>query len=230
MATALDMIKKSLRLMSAIGQANPNPTASQAADALASMNSMLESWSVERLSVYQILEESFSWTSGQSSRTIGSGGNFSTTRPTRISDGFTKISGIDYPYRVVDKAEYDSIASKTTQSSYSDVIFYDPVATTGVLYAYPVPSATVEIHINSWKQLQSFAALTTVVTLPPGYQRAIEYNLAIELQGEYPDLPLPDSVVNIAQKSLAVIKKFNTPTLISRSGLTGGRYNIFSDA
>lgn len=229
MATALDMIKKSLRLFSAIGQANPNPSSGQSTDALASLNSMLESWSIERFTVYQILEETFSWPSGQSSRTIGSGGNFSTTRPTRIADGFTRISDIDYPYRSIDKNQYDAIAAKTTQSSYPDVIFYDPAATLGVLYAYPVPSATVSIKIKSWKQLQSFAALTDNVTLPPGYQRAIEYNLAIELQGEYPDLPLSDSVVNIAQKSLAAIKKFNTPTLISRSELTGRRYNIFAD-
>lgn len=230
MATVLDMIKKSLRLKLVIGQANPNPTPSQATNAMETLNSMLESWALERLIIYQILEETFSWTSGQSSRTIGSAGNFVTTRPTRIEDGFTRISGIDYPYRSIDKAEYDSIASKTTQSSYPQVIFYDPVATAGVLYAYPVPSATVSVHLKSWKQLQSFSALTDVVALPPGYQRAIEYNLTVELDGEYPDLPLSDSVVSIANKSLAAIKKFNSPTLISRSGLTGGRYNIFADA
>lgn len=229
MATALDMIKKSLRLISAIGQANPTPTAGQATDSLAALNSMLESWSIQRLFVYKIYDETVSWTSGQSSRTIGSGGNFSTTRPSRVLDGFTRISNIDYPYRSIDKDEYDAIANKTIQSSYPDVIYYDNTASLGVLYAYPVPNATLSIHLNTWKQLQSFAALTDVVALPPGYQRAIEYNLAIELQGEYPDLPLPDSVVRIAGQSLADLKRFNAPVITSKIGLSGGRYNIFSD-
>ena len=229
MASALDMIKKSLRLISAIGQANPEPGATAATDHLASLNSMLESWSLQRLFVYQVYDETVSWTSGQSSRTIGTGGNFSTTRPTRLEDGFTRISNIDYPYRSIAKHEYDSIANKTTQSSYPDVIYYDNTASLGVLYAYPVTNATVSIHLNTWKQLQSFSALTTAAALPPGYQRAIEYNLAIELQGEYPDLKLPDSVVRIAGQSLADLKRFNAPVIMSTIGLSRGRYNINAD-
>lgn len=230
MATALDMIKKSMRLFGAIGQSN-EITASQASDALDTLNSMLESWSIERLFVYQIYDETVSWTSGQSSRTIGSGGNFNTTRPSRLEDGFTRISNIDYRYRSISKQEYDAIADKTTQSSYPDVIYYDNTASLGVLYAYPVPNATVSIHLNTWKQLQSFSALTTVLALPPGYRRAIEYNLSVELQGEYPDLGVPQSVIEIARQSKAAIKTQNYPEIISNLGLgVGRRYDIYSDA
>lgn len=230
MATALDMIKKSMRLSGAIGQSK-EITASQASDALDTLNSMLESWSIERLFVYQIYDETVSWTSGQSSRTIGSGGNFNTTRPSRIEDGFTRISNIDYRYRSISKDEYDAIANKTTQSSYPDVIYYDNTASLGVLYAYPVPNATVSIHLNTWKQLQSFSTLTTVLALPPGYRRAIEYNLTVELQGEYPDLALHQSVIEIARQSKAAIKTQNYPEIISNLGLGGGRrYDIYSDA
>jgi len=229
MATALSMIKKALKKFGAIGQGN-EITSLQASDALDTLNSMLDSWSIERLFVYQIADETVSWTASQSSRTIGSGGNFNTTRPSRIANGFTRISGQDYPYRAIDKAEYDSIVTKTTESSYPEVIYYDNTPTLGVLYAYPVPSSTVSIHLNTWKQLQSFSALTTAVDLPPGYQRAIEYNLAIELHGEYQDLELPASVIEIAKQSKAAIKTFNTPTLISNLGLGGGgRYNIYAD-
>ena len=229
MATALDMIKKSMRLLGVIGLGK-TITAQEASDALSSLNSMLESWSLERLFVYQIYEEVVSWTSGQSSRTIGSGGNFNTTRPTRIGNGFTRISNIDYPYQVIDKDEYDAIANKTTQSSYPDVIYYDNTATLGVLKAYPVPNATVSVHLNTWKQLQQFAALTTDLAMPPGYQRAIEYNLPIEIQGEYPDMKVPESVIEIARQSKATIKAMNSPTLNANLGfVTGRRYNIYSD-
>lgn len=229
MATALGMINKSLRLIGAIGQGKA-ATATEAADALDALNMMLESWSIERLSVYHLYDETVSWTASQASRTIGSGGNFNTTRPTKIEDGFTRISNVDYSYRSITKQEYDSISDKTTQGSYPEVIAYDPVASLGVLYAYPVPSATVSIHIMTWKQLQSFTALTDVVALPPGYRRAIEYNLAIELQGEYPDLAIPESVVRIATQSKAALKSANITTLISNLGLGGsGRYDIYSD-
>lgn len=225
MATILDVIKKALRPYGV-----SNPTATEADDALSAANAMLESWSIERLYVYHILEETFTWSSGNASRTIGSGANFSTTRPTRIAGGFTRISNVDYPFRVIDKEEYDAIANKTTQGQYPEYIYYDNAATTGVIYGYPVPSTSISIHINSWKQLQSFTALTDVIALPPGYRRAIESNLSIELQGDYPDLQLPDSVVEIARQSKAAIKSFNLPTIIANLGLGGGRrYDIYSD-
>lgn len=229
MATALDIIKKSMRLKGAIGRNDPVP-AQEASDHLSSLNQMLAAWSIERLMVYQILQENFTWTSGQSSRTIGSGGNFSTTRPSRIEDGFSRISNIDYPYKVITKQQYDAIADKTTQSSYPDYVYYSPSMATGTLYAYPVPSANLDFYVNSWKQLQSFTALTDSVSLPPGYERAIVYNFAVELDGEYPDLPLPDSVVKIATESKAAIKDLNITPLIASLGIgTGRRYDINAD-
>jgi len=228
--TALDMIKKALRLIGAIGRNDP-VTSQEATDHWSTLNSMLESWSIERLMVYQIYEETLTWASGQSSRTIGSGGNFDTTRPTRIANGFSRISNIDYPYVVISKEEYDAIADKTTQSSYPDYIYYAPSMSLGTLYAYPVPSASLAFHLNSWKQLQAFTGTTTPLSLPQGYQRAIEYNLAIEIQGEYPDLVLPESVVKIARESKAAIKTINSPVILAELGMSAGRrYNIYSDS
>jgi hypothetical protein len=225
MATILDVIKKSLRPYGV-----SNPTATEASDALSAVNAMLESWSIERLYVYQIMEETFTWAGGNTSRTIGVGGNFNTSNPTNIVSGFTRINSIDYPFDVIEKNEYDAIAAKSTQSQYPDKIYFDNAATLGTLYAYPVPSASISIHINSWKPLQSFTALTDVVALPPGYRRAIEACLSVELQGDYPDLPLPASVIEVAKQSKSSIKTFNTPTIYADLGLGGGRrYNIFSD-
>ena len=73
--------------------------------------------------------------------------------------------------------------------------------------------------------------MTDQLALPPGYRRAIESNLAVELQGDYPDIELPASVVEVARQSKAALKKFNTPTLIANLGLGGGgRYSIYVDA
>lgn len=229
MTTVLDIIKRSLRLFSAIGQGNA-PTASEASDALNVLNSMIDSWSIDRLIVYQILEENFTWSGGQISQTIGPAGNFNTVRPNRIDGIFARVNNVDYVTRLVDKRSYDSIAVKTTQSTYPNIMFYDPAVTIGVLYAYPVPSGALNMHIKSWKQLQSFTSLTDVVLLPPGYQRAIEYNLSCELSGEYPDLTLPSLVLQKSVESLAAIKTLNAPTLIGNIGMGKGmRYNIYAD-
>lgn len=228
MASALDVIKKSMRLIGALGQSE-TPTADEASDALASLNSMLEAWSIEKLMVYQILKENFTWASGQSSRTIGVGGNFNTTRPTKIENGFTRISNQDYHFIVVDKEVYDAQYDKTALGDFPSIVYFEQAVPLATIYGYPVPNASIDFHFNSWKQLQSFSTLTTNLSLPAGYQRAIEYNLGIELHGEYPDLPLPDSVGLIARQSKAAIKRINNVTLISQTEISGtARSNILS--
>jgi hypothetical protein len=230
MATASDIINRSLRMLSVIGSGK-SATASEASDALNILNAMIDSWSIDRLTVYQILEETFTWAASSTSRTIGPTGDFVTVRPNSVEGGFSRINNVDYLFKMIDKRDYDSIAVKTTSSTYPNVIFYDPTATNGTLYAYPVPNASLSVHLKSWKQLQSFTTLTDSLTLPPGYQRAIEYNLAVELSTEYPDLPLSDLVRQKATESLSAIKTINSPTLLSATGLgKGRRYNIYADA
>lgn len=229
MATALDMIKRSMRLLGALGQGEV-PTAQEATDGLNALNTMLDSWLVDRLMVYQILEETFTWTANASSKTIGSGGDFNTTRPTRILPGFTRINSVDYPYEVIDQDQYDALPYKTVTSSFPDKIYYDNAATLGTLYAYPIPNADVSLHLNSWKQLQSFTTLSTALTLPPGYQRAIEFNLAVEFAPEL-GLPVPANVAQIANQAKAAIKRFNAPQIVSGfdpAVTGGGRSNIIS--
>jgi|SRR3990167_258196 len=230
MPTLLDTIKKSMRLIGALGQSE-SPTASEATDGMAAANALLESWSIERLMVYQIQQDVYTWASGNASRTIGSSGNFNGTRPTKIENAFTRINDIDYPYQVVDKEIYDAIADKTTQSSYPEVIYFSQASPLATIFGWPVPSASISFYVNSWKQLQQFTSLTTDVAMPAGYQRAFDFNLGVELHAEYPELPLPESVVMIARQSKAVIKSLNTPSMVAQVdwGMRGRPSNIRSD-
>src|SRR5260221_9921674 len=85
MATASSMILRGLTMLGDKIVGDTLTTAEQTAY-LAVLNTMLESWSTERLLVYQIVEESFTLVIGSSDYTIGSGGNFNTARPTKVED------------------------------------------------------------------------------------------------------------------------------------------------
>lgn len=221
MATALDIIEKSMRLFGGLADGE-SATASEASDGLDALNGMLESWSIDRLMVYHILQENFTWASGQASRTIGTGGNFNTTRPTKIVSGFTRINNVDHPFRVVERQFYDAVIDKTVQSSYPEIIYYDATMSTGTLYAYPVPNASISVYLNSWKQLQQFSALTTELALPPGYRRAIEYNFAVEFAPEF-GMEVSDKVERIANTSKAAIKRINAPSMVATIELSQGK-------
>ena len=185
-------------------------TASEASDALNILNSMLENWATKRLMVYQIVQSSYTWAAG-ASHTIGPAGDFNATRPIRIEEGthFRDATGIDIPVEIIrNRSTYDAIASKADASTYPAYLFYDPAYPLGVLYAYPAPSASITLRLNTWQTLQSFASLTTDLALPPGYRWAIEHNLAMALEPVF-SMPAPASVAREAKSAMSDLMRVN---------------------
>src|SRR3990167_2307112 len=238
MATALSMITRAMRLARAIGKGEPLDS-DESADGLVALNAMLDSWQIDRLFVYQIVQGSYTWPASTTSLTIGSAGNFNVQRPVRIDSAFVVDSNSQwYPVDVLqDRTEYDSIVTKTTESSLPKYLFMDSAYPLGVIYLYPVPSVALTLKLNTWQTLQSFASLATDIALPPGYQRAIEYSLAEEFGPEF-GVTIPPKVEKIALQSRAAIQNLNMPSLVARvdSGVAslglldgGGRYNIYAD-
>jgi len=229
MATALDVIKRSMRLIGALGDGE-NPTASEGADCLDALNGMLDAWWSKTLAVFYTRSESFTWPSATVSRTMGPTGDFVTTRPSQIVGAFQRISDIDYPIEILDgRAEYDRIPDKTTGSSLITRIYVEYQATNLVLYCWPVPNAAATVHFQSHARLQSFASLVTDVALPPGYKRALEYNLAMEIAPEF-QVQVPPLVAVNAAGSLRGIKRTNLKLqdMPMEVGLIGSRRSAYN--
>ena len=214
MATALDIVKRSMRLIGALG-GGETPTADEQTDGLDALNTMLDSWSIQRLSIYQVQEEAFTWSASAASKTMGASGDFNTTAPAEIEGAFQRINDIDYPLMIANEAQWSSIPAKSTQSSLSTWLYAAYGAPLVTLYVWPVPSESMTIHIRSWKALQNFASATTALAMPPGYKEAIEYNLAINLADEY-QRPVPPNVFRRAVTSKRNLKQRNTRVPNSR--------------
>lgn len=221
MATALSMIQRSMRVARVIGKGETLDD-DEAQDGLTALNSMLDSWQTERLSVYQIREESFTWAGSSQSRTVGSGGNFSTDRPVRVDPSSAFVSNsIDYaigPRGLIDVSAWAAIPDKTTQSTIPWLLYPEYGTTLVTLYAYPIPSASITFKLRSWKRLQSFSALTDALDLPPGYEEAIVFNLAERFGLEF-GKELSRTAQRIASVSKANIRKINAdvPTMTSEA-------------
>lgn len=209
--TASSMILRSLRLLGekVIGD---TLTANEQTAYLADLNTMLDGWSIDWSMIHQILQENCPLVSGTASYTIGPGGAFSTTRPTQICDPcFVRDSGnLDYPLTIIDSDQYGSIRLKSVAGTYPRYLFYDNANVNGMgtIFLYPKPTTSLTLYIDSWKQLQQFAVITSPLILPPGYQRAIESNFAIEVSGGFANVDA--SVIKIAKESLADVKRINS--------------------
>lgn len=195
---------------------------------LSVLNGMLESWNLESLMLYQELQENFVLDAGDGAYTIGVGGNFNTTRPISIISAFIREGGSDYPLKLINDAAYNGIRSKSIAGTYPSFLYYDQayVSGLGTIKLYPIPSAGLTLYISTLKQLTLSANCDEVIALPPGYQRAIESNFAIEAAAGY--IPVSNEVAKIAKESKAAIKNVNAPSNHLKIEMVGGgRSNIF---
>lgn len=221
-----------LRSMRMIGEKARGETLSsdEATECLAELNSMMDSWSVDRTKVYQLKQESFPLSSNTIAYTIGTGATFNTDRPTKIVDPcfIRDTSNLDSYLTVVNDETYGSIVQKNVGVSYPTYLYYNygfDSSGHGTISLYPAPQGSLTLFINSWKQLQNFANVSTALALPPGYQLAIESNFAVHLAAGLK--PVSAEVVKIARDSMAAIKSINLPAPISKlDNATPGRRGI----
>lgn len=229
MATALSLITRSMRLAGVIGKGEI-PDDDEAQDGLTALNAMLDSWQIQRLFVYQIRTESFTWTALQQSRTIGAAGDFATDLPTRIADdcSFT-VGNIDYPVKLIDIDAWTNIPDKTTQSSFPWWLYAQYGAALVTLYAYPIPNASITFNLRTWLRLQQFTSLTDTLALPPGNERAIAFSLAEEFGGPEFGVDVPPGVIAVARSARRAIRRINSPSPImsSEAGWMSRRYSAY---
>lgn len=241
MSTATSLIGAALRKVSSYTPGQ-NIDGNELTPALDELNRMLASWSAEGLMIPYRTLESFTMVVGQQSYTIGSGANFSTTRPDIIQSAFIRDSAnLDYYIRTdLTRDEYDGIALKTVQGIPS-TLYYDKQYPTATIYVYPTAQLAYTIYLDSLKPLTQISSSGSTISLPGEYQDTIVYNLAKRLAPDY-GFDLTQGVGLIvaqeAEKSLSRIKKINTQIAVSNfdqalsvnsSGFVrASRWNIYS--
>lgn len=193
MATVNDLIIRALKMVSIIGNNETLDTA-DAADSLAQINGILDEWNSRKLMNYAVSKEAFPLVSGTDIYTIGSGGDFNTTRPVEIVTAFIRDSGgIDYPVQIIQNDEYDDIAQKNIQSTWPHFLFYNPLFPLAEIRLYPVPTATYDLHISSWIGFPSYATTGDTVALPTGFNELLTYQLAVDMCSYFAN-PIPPVV------------------------------------
>lgn len=199
--TVTQLIHSSFRLIGAIA-AGENLETEELDDALVSLNQMLSSWSTEGLSL----------ASRKRLLVPVSGGNSYTLseRPVRIESASVAGGGIDSPLEIVDSAGWERVPEKLAQSVYVRVLYCDYGYPTATVYIAPVPRLGGTLEMWVYVPLTSFPTLATTIDMPPGYEMALRFNLAMALLPEYPRSQPDPSLPAQAQMYKASIVQLNT--------------------
>lgn len=203
MTTARELIKKSMQKVGILTKGE-TPSDDEANDALDSLNALLSSWANDSLVIYARTWETFNLVGGTSTYTIGSGGTFNTVRPIDIISSYLRSGTIDYNIAMITDEAYNSITLKSVQGL-PEFLNFDNAYPLANIRLYPIPAAAYSLFLLSEKPITAISTLDTDIILPNGFERAIVYNLALELAPEYQQQP-DASIVKIAGDSLGLIR------------------------
>lgn len=231
--TAGDQINAALRLIGMLAEGE-TPSSETSNDALAAFDQMVDSWNTEELSIFNTQDQTFLWTPGLKTQTLGPTGDFVGNRPVLIDDSTyfkDPQSGISFGIKLINQQQYDGIAVKTVTSTYPQVMWINMEYPNITMTVYPVPTKVLEWHFISFDKLTEPATLETEILFPPGYLRAFKYNLACEIAAEFGVEP-PPTVARIAMTSKRNLKRINNPDDIMAMPYsivaTRQRFNIFA--
>jgi hypothetical protein len=154
-----------------------------------SLNALMEAWSAEQATIYQIVNFQNALTGSQQTYTMGTGGNFNTTRPLKIERaGIITPDTLRHDMKIIGAKDWAMIEEKSLTGRLPKVLYNDNAFPLANINLWPIPNATggaPTIDLYVWQQMQQFVTIGDSFTMPPPYFRAIKYALAIELAPEY---------------------------------------------
>lgn len=211
MSTVRDLIHSAARLINVVAASEQlNDADAQIFES--ALNQLLSSWSNNRLLIYGIQQQVLTLTPGAISFTIGPGGDLNTVRPMAIEQLYARTgvgSGqLDMPMQPLTDAQYAGISVKNTASTYPFAYYDDRAFPLRTVTLFPVPGSS---QVVCWlrQPLLIYDSLDDEIELPPGYERAIRYNLAVEVAPEF-GKEVPDIVATIGGFAKAELERLNS--------------------
>jgi len=218
-ATVLGIVTTAMRKINAlaVGEA---PSAAELQDGIQALNDVLETWNIENLSVYGSLPTTYATVAGKNTYTMGPGGDWDGIRPTAIHAAYCSVNSVDFPVAEWTLQEWMNQPIKTIQQQITERFVFVNDAPLAKVILWPTPLYATTFTANYNQQLAAVTSGTDVLTLAPGYTRALQYAVAVELQAEYGGA----DVSAYAKATKAVIKRANRelPVMGYDSLLTGG--------
>lgn len=217
-----DIINQAMADIGAIGAGQTISTSAQN-DAFFRLGQLIDSFSADPLlALYEAQHSTFALEATIFAYTLGPTGSFVTSAsPVRVT-GATSYSGnFRQPMRLVSIDQWDKEAAnpKGMQTTLPELLGADTAWPNINLRVHYPPIGGASMEVNYWIPLSQPASVSQAVSFPPGFQRAIQKNLALTLYPQYARERGVDPVLQKeASESLEFIRNVNRSMLAEGLG------------
>ena len=220
--TAGEIIYAAARRAGVLGAPGRKLSDSESADCLDALNTLLDGWNIDPLKIYSQVINAFTLVAGQQIYTIGQDPagiltpDFDVPRPDEITHAniITQISGgqpVRTPMALLNDDGWSAIQVQAVGSSIPLNLYNDGAYPLSNLYFYPYPNGPAQVELYMWNPADQFSNLTDNFLMPPGYRRAVEYNLAVDIATMFRKFPINPLVMRVAMESRKAVDDHNAP-------------------
>jgi hypothetical protein len=205
MTTISTLVTDAMYAARVLGQ-DQTPSSGDSQLVLRRLQRMLDSWSNESSMIFLNDVESFQMTAGVASYSTSL---LTAGRPVSINSMRVTLNNIDYPVDFIDQIRWNQISYKLTTSIPSQM-YYDDGFPQATMFFYPIPYAAFTCNMYCKRQLTGGTplTLTTVLSMPLGYEAAIVAGLAVDISPSFGKQPTPD-MLREKTETRSVLKRVN---------------------
>lgn len=233
--TAREVIYSALKLIGVLS-AGESPTGDEIRDSLDRLNDLIEQWQIDRLMIYQITRSTFDLVADQQDYTLGDGGDFDIARPAFLADvklvSGTGETAMELPLELYTRQRWLDITMRAMTATYPQGVWFNPNYPLAELWFWPIPSdSTLDVALYLPSTMPGPVGLDSSMSLPPGYRKALRYQLAIELAPEFGRPVTPILMKTAADAKAAILSNNADPVeLRCDPALRGdsGHFNIWT--
>jgi hypothetical protein len=201
LVSVLDVITEVLSLLRAYSPGEPI-AAADSSSCLFTLSGLIDGWGAERLTVFRGNVATFTTTAGKQTYTVGPAAALAPASPDWLLDpcppDFNAVtclpgqpSSIEAELRILTDLQWAEIPLKSLQSNYLGSVWpnFQPAGYYQLSF-FPIPSAAVPVTLYTPLPVGKLLALSSTLQMPPGYQEALVYELAIKVSSKFgPRMP-----------------------------------------
>ena len=190
------------------------PNTAELADGLDILNRLVDAWGTQRLTMFTTERNVQGINAGQQTYQLGLGAaDWNIPRPPWLDGAGLVVSSnptYEIPLRVLrtDK-DWQYVSSvKSLSSTLPTTIYMEPDFPYATVAFWPAPASANNVALYFPVPVTQFVNLSDTVSVPPGYEEALVYDLAIHLAPAW-NAQVPAAVAAIADGAKASLKRAN---------------------